>query len=100
MFKSALLNLLAAASQAKKEALVKKYNVDVPFVDECAEADPTPNGQYTEWLVKSLRRYGDDVSTRVKLEELTEALTEFNLLKNSSAWASEEINGKAKNNIF
>jgi len=98
MFKSTLLSLLAAASQAKKEALEKKYLVSQGFVEICANIDPTPNGQYTEWLVKVLR-HDENVGPALQ-DELKDALEEFGRLKNSAAWATGLINGKPKNNIL
>ena len=92
MFKSALLSLLAAASQAKKDALAKKYQLPIEFVEKCANVDPTHNGQFTDWLVKVLRHYQGDWALTHYLEELPDALTEFIRVKNNLEWSRNGLN--------
>lgn len=47
----------AAASEAKKNALQKKYpNLTPNDVELAAETDPTPNGEYTEWLCREISK--------------------------------------------
>ncbi len=46
----------AAASQAKKDALARKYNLEPDMVTTLADIDPTPNGAYTEWLCRMQSR--------------------------------------------
>jgi hypothetical protein len=69
--------MLAAASEARIHALVKKYNTNLEFVQECAEEDPTPNGIYTEWIVKN---YKDII---IPPGRLNARLKTFTKLKNS-----------------
>ncbi len=83
----------AAASDSRKKLLVEKYLTRVEwgpwFVDACADADPTPNGLNTEWLVKTFRSEAFAKSQEEmfdRLEDLTEMLTEFGRLKNNPEW--------------
>jgi hypothetical protein len=72
----------AAASEAKKNALAKKYDMPLEDVNACSEIDPTPNGEYTEWLCKELKR--DELGfDRIPAHDITTHLVIFSRLKNS-----------------
>ena len=72
----------AAASANRQQALLDKYPVDRAEVEQLANVDPTPNGTYTEFLVREFtkRRFG---LNRMALDEAHDALVKFNRLKNS-----------------
>ena len=72
----------AAASANRQQALLDKYPVDRAEVEQLANVDPTPNGTYTEFLVREFtkKRFG---LNRMALDEAHDALVKFNRLKNS-----------------
>ena len=89
----------AAASDSRKRLLVEKYLTEEWFVDACADADPTPNGQYTEWLVKTFKHLipskTDEEFTEL-FEDLTEVLTEYGRLKNNPQWVRTTTTQRGK----
>ena len=74
--------LLAAASEAKKNALMAKYEMDHLRVNMCANIDTTPNGQYTEWLCRELKHTPENF-VQLSDERISDRLYQFNRLKNS-----------------
>lgn len=72
---------VAAASDAKKNALAAKYKVERSILDDLAEIDPTPNGVYTEWLTKAYKAGG--LTMQEMMDEYRERLVLFERLKNS-----------------
>ena len=46
---------IAAVSQAKQEALVKKYGLSESVVLVMSEMDPSPNNEYTDWLCREFK---------------------------------------------
>ena len=87
---------VAAASEAKKDALAAKYKIERPLLDDLAEIDPTPNGVYTEWLTKAYKAGGR--SMQEMMDTFRERLTLFERLKNSPQFRqnhSSDINSYA-----
>lgn len=77
-WKSPLLSK-EAASDAKITALSAKYGLDEQLVRDLAdEADPTPNGEYLEWLCKSEKA---NDSFEIDSNAIRELLTQFSRLK-------------------
>lgn len=80
------MDVYAAASEAKKSALMKKYSLDRNNVELAAETDPTPNGLYTEWVCREIKKghlnawsHSDPKPDHV----VTETLSLFTRLKQS-----------------
>jgi ribosomal protein S27AE len=72
---------VAAASDAKKDALAAKYQIDRERLDDLAEIDPTPNGVYTEWLTKAYKVGIRSMQTM--MDSFRDRLVLFDRLKNS-----------------
>lgn len=93
------LHIDAAASEARKKLLIDKYKTEPWFVNACANADPTPNGQYTEWLVKTFKDTApamEEQQLEDLFEDLTEILTDYGRLKNNPEWVRQTTQRRGK----
>ncbi len=87
MFSFNALLLTAAASQAKKDALAKKYKLESPVVEQLSNIDPTPNGEFTDWLCREASR--THLPKLDQLDEITGYLNEYIKLKRNPEWKGE-----------
>jgi len=78
----------AAASQAKKDALAKKYTLEPSVIDILADVDPTPTGDYMEWLAREASR--THLPQRQELSALTAMFNEYIKVKRNPAWTGEK----------
>ena len=71
---------IESASKAKIDHLMLKYKLDQEVMDSILDTDPTPNGEYLEWIIGRLRNH------KLRLPEdsgiLKPALKNFHELKN------------------
>ena len=88
MFRFKTFFLTAAASQAKKDALVKKYKLEAQVVDKLSDIDPTPNGEYTDWLCREASR--THLPGAHQLSEISGYLSEYVKLKRNPEWKGEK----------
>jgi len=80
--------LTAAASDAKKEALAKKYKLAPMIMNQIADADPTPNGEFCEWMAREASK--NQLPMGVQLPTVTDMLTEFIKIKRNPQWTGEK----------
>ena len=78
----------AAASQAKKDALGKKYGLEASIIEILANVDPTQTGDYMEWLAREASR--THLPQRSQLPAITEMLNEYIKAKRNPEWTGEK----------
>jgi hypothetical protein len=84
--------LTEAASAKKQEFLARKFNVDPSIIQQASNADPTPKGRYTEWIVSQIKKDNIKFIPRgpglslgpfiANSEEVTKALQSFEEISN------------------
>ena len=80
--------LLAAASEAKKEALAKKYSLDPMIVNQIANSDPTPNGEFCEWMAREASK--NQLPMGTGLPNVIAMLNEFIKIKRNPEWKGDK----------
>lgn len=75
----------AGLSDAKKEALAKKYGIPAEQVETISESDPSPNRMYTDWMLRELK--GDSTADLTKLKD---ALEKFTRAKNNPQFSDSK----------
>ena len=78
----------AAASEGRKKLLSEKYGINLPYIEEFAEIDPTPNGAYTEWITREYKKDAFELDDVIK-RDIKDALVKFNRYKNSPEFKAE-----------
>lgn len=86
--KLSVLTLLAAISEGKKKLLKDRYGATDEQLAVIDDVDPTPSGQYAEWLTRSWLR-----QNLLHLPEdrtvVRAYLSKFNRVKNKPEWAAQ-----------
>jgi len=80
MFKFLASFLLTSATQAKKEFLSNKYDLDMLTIESLEGLDPT-HGVYLEWLAREKSKGAEAT------KNITYQLSEFEKLKRNPAWS-------------